>query len=107
MREHALHAVCVRLVVLTLFVPGVLSIMASAPSTVHGESESTTPDLQRTVIVGVSGPSSSGKSTLARLLRTIFNPPPPIPAPPAAEHDGRFYCSFILHEDDFYRPDDQ
>ena len=41
------------------------------------------------VIVGLSGVSSSGKTTLARLLRDIFPQ------------------SFILHEDDFYWPDSQ
>ncbi|KAF2460636.1 P-loop containing nucleoside triphosphate hydrolase protein [Lineolata rhizophorae] len=40
-----------------------------------------------TLLVGVSGPSSSGKTTLARLLRDVF---------PNA---------FILHEDDFYKTD--
>ncbi|PHH90285.1 hypothetical protein CDD83_4086 [Cordyceps sp. RAO-2017] len=39
------------------------------------------------LVVAISGCSSSGKTTLARLLRDIF---------PA---------SFILHEDDFYRPE--
>lgn len=37
------------------------------------------------VVVGLSGASSSGKTTIARLLRDIFP------------------NSFILHEDDFYR----
>ncbi|EME49936.1 hypothetical protein DOTSEDRAFT_164780 [Dothistroma septosporum NZE10] len=41
----------------------------------------------RAVILGISGVSSSGKTTLARLLRDIF---------PRA---------FILHEDDFYKTD--
>lgn len=39
------------------------------------------------LIVGISGCSSSGKTTLARLLRDIFP------------------NTFILHEDDFYRPE--
>ena len=39
-------------------------------------------------ILGLSGPSSSGKTTLARLLRSIF------------PH------TLILHEDDFYRPEE-
>lgn len=43
----------------------------------------------RTVLVGISGPSSSGKTTLARLLRDIWP------------------NTFILHEDDFYWPDTQ
>lgn len=42
-----------------------------------------------TLVVGISGPSSSGKTTLARLLRDIWP------------------NSFILHEDDFYWPDNQ
>ena len=39
-------------------------------------------------ILGLSGPSSSGKTTLARLLRSIF------------PH------TLIVHEDDFYRPEE-
>lgn len=44
---------------------------------------------QKAIIVGVSGCSSSGKTTLARLLRDIFP------------------NSFVLHEDDFYRPEEE
>ncbi|KLU91950.1 hypothetical protein MAPG_10899 [Magnaporthiopsis poae ATCC 64411] len=44
---------------------------------------------QKAIIVGISGCSSSGKTTLARLLRDIF---------PNA---------FVLHEDDFYRPESE
>jgi nicotinamide/nicotinate riboside kinase len=40
-----------------------------------------------TFIVGISGLSSTGKTTLSRLLRRIFP------------------SSFILHQDDFYWPD--
>jgi nicotinamide/nicotinate riboside kinase len=40
-----------------------------------------------TFIVGISGLSSTGKTTLSRLLRSIFP------------------SSFILHQDDFYLPD--
>ncbi|TGJ85221.1 hypothetical protein E0Z10_g3548 [Xylaria hypoxylon] len=40
-------------------------------------------------VVGISGASSSGKTTLARLLRDVF------------PH------TFILHEDDFYRPENE
>lgn len=39
------------------------------------------------VVVGISGCSSSGKTTLSRLLRDIFP------------------NTFVLHEDDFYRPE--
>ncbi|KXS96518.1 hypothetical protein AC578_5827 [Pseudocercospora eumusae] len=41
----------------------------------------------KAIIIGISGVSSSGKTTLARLLRDIFP------------------RSFILHEDDFYKTD--
>lgn len=40
-----------------------------------------------TVLIGISGPSSSGKTTLSRLLRDIYP------------------NTFILHEDDFYKTD--
>lgn len=41
----------------------------------------------KALIIGISGVSSSGKTTLARILRDIFP------------------RSFILHEDDFYKTD--
>ncbi|KAK7206178.1 nicotinamide riboside kinase 1 [Myxozyma melibiosi] len=41
------------------------------------------------ILIGLSGPSSSGKSTLSRLLVQLF------------PH------SFILHEDDFYKPESE
>ncbi|KUI67292.1 Nicotinamide riboside kinase [Cytospora mali] len=44
---------------------------------------------QKAIVVGISGCSSSGKTTLARLLRDIFP------------------NTFILHEDDFYRPEEE
>ncbi|KAL2135865.1 hypothetical protein VTI74DRAFT_6628 [Chaetomium olivicolor] len=44
-------------------------------------------DEQRTIVIGISGCSSSGKTTLARLLRDIFPE------------------TFIIHEDDFYKPE--
>ncbi|KAK4241080.1 nicotinamide riboside kinase [Achaetomium macrosporum] len=43
----------------------------------------------RTILIGISGCSSSGKTTLARLLRDIFPE------------------TFILHEDDFYKPESE
>ncbi|MCJ1290970.1 ribosylnicotinamide kinase [Xylographa carneopallida] len=45
--------------------------------------------MSRATILGLSGPSSSGKTTLARLLRSLF------------PH------TLVLHEDDFYRPEEQ
>ncbi|GAB7360537.1 hypothetical protein MBLNU230_g8485t1 [Neophaeotheca triangularis] len=41
----------------------------------------------KTLLIGISGPSSSGKTTLSRLLRDIYP------------------NTFILHEDDFYKTD--
>ncbi|KAL2160083.1 hypothetical protein VTH06DRAFT_1738 [Thermothelomyces fergusii] len=46
-------------------------------------------DPPRTIIIGISGCSSSGKTTLARLLRDMFPE------------------TFILHEDDFYKPESE
>jgi nicotinamide/nicotinate riboside kinase len=40
-----------------------------------------------TLVVGIGGASSSGKTTLSRLLRDIFP------------------NTFILHEDDFFKED--
>src|ERR1700712_3592102 len=44
-------------------------------------------EARKAIIVGMSGCSSSGKTTLSRLLRDIFP------------------NTFVLHEDDFYRPE--
>ncbi|KAG2419572.1 hypothetical protein HFD88_004368 [Aspergillus terreus] len=49
-----------------------------------------------TKIIGISGPSSSGKTTLARLLQGIFS-----------QLDFPHLTTFIIHEDDFYFPDDK
>lgn len=45
---------------------------------------------EKAFILGLSGLSSSGKTTLSRLLRTVFGPS----------------CS-ILHQDDFYLPEEE
>lgn len=44
---------------------------------------------KKATVVGLSGCSSSGKTTVARLLRDIFP------------------STFILHEDDFYKTDEE
>lgn len=59
-------------------------------------SDLTHPD---TIIIGLSGPSSSGKTTLARLLRQIFN------VHTSPKTHGISIRLFILHEDDFYKTD--
>lgn len=46
------------------------------------------PSLSKTILLGLSGPSCSGKTTLSRLLRDALAP-----------------HAFILHEDDFYVTD--
>jgi len=61
----------------------------------------------KTIIIGLSGPSSSGKTTLARLLRSICNVSVTVPV---ADEDGtgkkEYRLSlFILHQDDFYKTD--
>ncbi|KAJ5297472.1 hypothetical protein N7508_007721 [Penicillium antarcticum] len=56
---------------------------------------------QKATIIGISGPSSSGKTTLARLLQRIF-----CGVNLTANGDVNLN-TFIIHEDDFYFPDDQ
>ncbi|KAI9865563.1 MAG: ribosylnicotinamide kinase [Vezdaea acicularis] len=50
------------------------------------------PTIPRTHIIGISGPSSSGKTTLSRLLCSLLRP--------LVSH------IFILHQDDFYKPEE-
>ncbi|KAH1685973.1 hypothetical protein KXX25_005092 [Aspergillus fumigatus] len=61
----------------------------------EAEAETTTGSKNPITIVGISGPSSSGKTTLARLLQRIF------------AHANENMQTFIMHEDDFYLPDDR
>lgn len=56
-------------------------------------SRTTSNDSAKTLIIGLSGPSSSGKTTLARLLRQVFNVRPSV------------LKLIIIHEDDFYKTD--
>lgn len=63
-------------------------------------------EIARTIIVGISGPSSSGKTTLARLLRSIFTPVDD-GASTLTFSDVGLVRSFVIHEDDFYKPDDK
>ncbi|KGO78433.1 Phosphoribulokinase/uridine kinase [Penicillium italicum] len=56
--------------------------------------------VEKAVIIGISGPSSSGKTTLARLLQRVFC------GVNLKAKDSRLN-TFIIHEDDFYFPDDQ
>jgi nicotinamide/nicotinate riboside kinase len=54
---------------------------------------------EEAIVVGISGPSSSGKTTLARLLQRVF-------FGVNLKKDSRLN-TFIIHEDDFYFPDDK
>ncbi|GKZ19169.1 nicotinamide riboside kinase [Aspergillus brasiliensis] len=60
------------------------------------------PQKPKTTIIAISGPSSSGKTTLARLLQRIFSKL--VVTPQATNTNLR---TFIVHEDDFYHPDDK
>ncbi|GCB23612.1 nicotinamide riboside kinase [Aspergillus awamori] len=60
------------------------------------------PERQKTTIIAISGPSSSGKTTLARLLQRIFSK-----LTPQATNTNTNLRTFIVHEDDFYHPDDK
>lgn len=54
-------------------------------------------DQIKALIIGISGCSSSGKTTLARLLRDLFNQ--------NSSGSSTINRTFILHQDDFYRPE--
>ncbi|KAK2795083.1 hypothetical protein FQN50_009794 [Emmonsiellopsis sp. PD_5] len=77
---------------------------------------------RKTIVIGISGPSSSGKTTLARLLRTVFTPEQQdrdgdgdgdgdgkktTTTGESEEGEEGAVRAFIIHEDDFYKPDDQ
>ncbi|KAJ5369782.1 uncharacterized protein N7496_005874 [Penicillium cataractarum] len=72
-------------------------------------------ELEKALIVGISGPSSSGKTTLARLLQRIFygvSLDSSLRLSSAQDNDNDNETkdklnTFIIHEDDFYYPDDQ
>ncbi|KAL4932745.1 ribosylnicotinamide kinase [Aspergillus undulatus] len=66
----------------------------------------------KTSIIALSGPSSSGKTTLARLLQQIFSNQPTAQeeaqtAQQPQSQDRKQISTFIIHEDDFYQPDDK
>lgn len=89
------------------------SILLSSALTFSGPHKMTTPgppEPEKAVIVGISGPSSSGKTTLARLLQRIFYGVQLDSASRAHDNDNdndNKLNTFIIHEDDFYYPDDQ
>ncbi|KEF57620.1 uncharacterized protein A1O9_05538 [Exophiala aquamarina CBS 119918] len=58
-----------------------------------------------TIVLGLSGPSSSGKTTLARLLRSTFNTTISSTAQQQQEPCKLTLRLFILHQDDFYLTD--
>lgn len=84
--------------------------------------DSEAPGDSQALIVGISGPSSSGKTTLARLLQRIFcgvrlGSSDAESQTRSAQDEGvsghnwtgqsERLNTFIIHEDDFYFPDDQ
>lgn len=69
---------------------------------------------QKAILIGISGPSSSGKTTLSRHLRDIFNSSSSSSSNISSDHNDKHDDAqsenprcFILHEDDFYLPDAQ
>ncbi|KIV98139.1 hypothetical protein PV10_01819 [Exophiala mesophila] len=76
-------------------------------ATTKAESPSTTPSPSPplTILLGLSGPSSSGKTTLARLLRTIFQVNRATATGPDASRPKPSLSLFIIHQDDFYLTD--
>jgi len=75
---------------------------ATSKPTSAGNSESIGDGATTTILLGLSGPSSSGKTTLARLLRSIFNT---TVSSPQSSSTTLNLSLFILHQDDFYLTD--
>lgn len=69
--------------------------MAMASAEAEAEATAQPKNPVTVTVIGISGPSSSGKTTLARLLQRIFS------------HANENLQTFIMHEDDFYLPDDR
>ncbi|RJE24817.1 nicotinamide riboside kinase [Aspergillus sclerotialis] len=66
----------------------------------------------KAIIIGISGPSSSGKTTLARLLQAVFHDASTSSSSQdqtqnQGEGKRRKINTFIIHEDDFYYPDNR
>lgn len=70
------------------------SVLGAARTKVTNMPDSSNPN-PTTLLIGLSGPSSSGKTTLARLLRQLFSLP----------SSTTSLSLFILHQDDFYHTD--
>lgn len=71
-----------------------------------------TPKDSKAIIIGISGPSSSGKTTLTRLLQAVFSPHHKHEHEHQHQHQRQDELpgidqTFIIHEDDFYLPDNQ
>ncbi|KAJ5138808.1 uncharacterized protein N7515_003656 [Penicillium bovifimosum] len=62
---------------------------------------STSSSPEKAIIIGISGPSSSGKTTLARLLQQIFC------GVNLQSANKNSLNTFMIHEDDFYFSDDK
>lgn len=60
--------------------------------------------LPQTYIISISGPTASGKTTLARLLRQTFDG---LEFTPANTNIPVTITASILHQDDFYVPEDE
>ncbi|KIX06357.1 uncharacterized protein Z518_04333 [Rhinocladiella mackenziei CBS 650.93] len=58
-----------------------------------------------TILIGISGPSCSGKTTLARLLKAIFNFSITVPSGEGGADEEWKLSLFVLHQDDFYKTD--
>ena len=67
----------------------------------------------KSLVIGISGPSSSGKTSLARLLRKVFDGIQTSGSEAAAEEDLEQVKVkvqvkvTVMHQDDFYLPDEE
>jgi nicotinamide/nicotinate riboside kinase len=80
-------------------------------TTAGTDAGSDTQEVAKVIVIGISGPSSSGKSTLARLLLRLLNGEDEIEKTEAngatESKEKKEDRAFLVHQDDFFLNEDR